>query len=221
MSSIKGRVGPVGLLVSAIILMAVGFVWLTPDREPIRVVSDPLKLVPGTAPAKPITMPPPSPSPSPTPIVVSGIDAYRASLAAVSQEVAPLIAVSADKKRYHDMLRGEGRDEAWATRSEAMLRAEFARLPGMDRGSRPIAINCGTTLCEVSGDNDDPRDGLNGNRMKSLQDPELDAMLSRRGYDNKGVMFGPGRTGEAFLGYYQREAPADGQAPPPLPPGPG
>ena len=132
-----------------------------------------------------------------------------------------MIAEYADMKSYHDRLRGEGRDKAWATRSEAMLRAEIARMPGMDKGRRPIAINCGTTLCEIAGDLADADRGVNGQRMSSVGDAALQAMLWRRGYHSLGTTYGPGRTGDAFVSYYQREAPIDVQAPPRLPPDPG
>lgn len=132
-------------------------------------------------------------------------DNRAAELARISDAASPFFGYDPELKSMHDRLRAEGRDEAWATRSEAMLAREYAEMSGIkDTGHAP-QIHCGTTLCEVSGSLDFPERGA---AMKSVQAPEFSERMWSRGYHPMNQGFGPGKDGrQMFIGYYRREAP--------------
>src|SRR6202012_822792 len=55
-----------------------------------------------------------------------------------------------DSRRLYLQLRGERRDETWASRAEASLKAAYTRLPHA-AGIRDLRVLCAATLCEVAG----------------------------------------------------------------------
>lgn len=132
-------------------------------------------------------------------------DRRAAELARISDAATPFLGYDPKLKSLHDRLRAEGRDEAWATRSEAMLASEYAKMAGIKETDRAPQIHCGTTLCEVSGSLDFPENGV---AMQSVQAPEFSERMWSRGYHPMNQSFGPGKDGrQMFIGYYRREAP--------------
>ena len=119
-----------------------------------------------------------------------------------------MLRFDSEKKFLHDELRHEGRDEAWATRSESLFDKLYAALPSIGDAGRDVAISCGTTLCEVSGSLDD-RPGERDNKAQaSVQSPDLMEKMWDKGYHNMGSMFGSDDHGRlSFVTFYQREAP--------------
>ncbi|WP_343526370.1 hypothetical protein [Sphingomonas sp.] len=132
-------------------------------------------------------------------------DSRAAELARISDAASPFFGYDPKLKSLHDRLRAEGRDEAWATRSETMLAREYADMSGIKGTGHAPQIHCGTTLCEVSGSLDFPERGI---AMKSVQAPEFSERMWSRGYHPMNQGFGPGKDGrQMFIGYYRREAP--------------
>ncbi|MGE7206811.1 hypothetical protein ACQKJZ_14175 [Sphingomonas sp. NPDC019816] len=132
-------------------------------------------------------------------------DRRAAELARISDVASPFFGFAPQIKSLHDRLRAEGRDEAWATRSEAMIAKQYADMSGIkDTGQAP-QIHCGATLCEVSGSLDFPEFGT---AMQSMQAPEFSERMWTQGYHPMDQMFGPGKDGrQMFIRYFRREAP--------------
>ncbi|WP_428969698.1 hypothetical protein ACQR50_02575 [Sphingomonas sp. Xoc002] len=128
-----------------------------------------------------------------------------AELARISDVASPFFGYDPNLKSLHDRLRAEGRDEAWASRSEDMLAKEYADMSGIKGTDQAPHIHCGATLCEVSGSLDFP---LRDIAMKSVQAPEFSERMWARGYHPMNQGFGPGKDGrQMFIGYFRREAP--------------
>lgn len=132
-------------------------------------------------------------------------DRRAAELARISDAASPFLGYNPKLKSLHDRLRAEGRDEAWATRSEAMLAREYAAMAGIRGTDQMPHIHCGTTLCEVSGSLAFPESGI---AMDSVQAPAFSERMWGQGYRPMDQSFGPGKNGEQmFIGYFRREAP--------------
>lgn len=132
-------------------------------------------------------------------------DMRAAELARISDAASPFLGYDPKLKSLHDRLRAEGRDEAWATRSEAMLANEYADMSGIKDTRHAPQIHCGVTLCEVSGSLDFPERDI---AMESVQAPEFSERMWARGYHPMNQSFGPGKDGrQMFIRYFRREAP--------------
>lgn len=101
------------------------------------------------------------------------------------------------------LVRSEPRNPEWAPKSEAVIRANMAKLPYIDTDG-PLKIVCASTICEVSG----LAPGMLAERdlgqfWALLQSPIVQAPLSKSGLQMAGASFGrPGRP-RAFLMYYR------------------
>lgn len=112
----------------------------------------------------------------------------------------------ADMKSMHDRLRAEGRDDAWAKKAEEYFADNYAMLVGAVGSDWRPTVECGTTLCEVSGVLPSEKDA---EIQASLQSGDLMMDSWEHGYHNMGAVFSSGKDGRAIaLTYYQREGPS-------------
>lgn len=131
---------------------------------------------------------------------------------AADGNIEPILNNSPNLKSLHATLRSQGRDIAWARPSEDMIGKVYDEASLNGKAGAIASVSCGTTLCEVSGTiNGKQADGA-GFR-NTLSKPELAADMWAKGYRNMGEGYAKGRDGnEAFVTYYQREAPTEAKA---------
>jgi DNA-binding CsgD family transcriptional regulator len=118
-----------------------------------------------------------------------------------------------DPRRLYETTRSEGRDPAWASATESVLRNRYGSIPHIGTAAAPLRITCGRTICEVTGLIDAPQPapakpskGME-RAMEELQGKALNDDLTKAGLKSKGIMFtaaanAPDRS--MFLAYWTR-----------------
>ena len=100
----------------------------------------------------------------------------------------------------HDRVREEDRDEAWASKSEAALRARYAQIPNLFAHGNVVRVICGRSLCEVAGVfSKSLTDKQLSKVVEDLQANSLQDDLEPQGLKGIGTGFGP-----AFVSYWGR-----------------
>jgi len=113
-------------------------------------------------------------------------------------------------KSTHDKLLSQGRDQRWADASEEKLTGFIRDIPGAGDLKNRVTVRCGTTLCEVTGELNDPDHEYDRRLDAGMSDIEFTAQMSRNGFRDMGSGRGPGRDGRlTFVAYYQREVPTE------------
>lgn len=116
----------------------------------------------------------------------------------------------------HERVRSEARDQAWADRLEAAIRARVMQIPLVGTHSNALRVTCGSSLCEIAGTLISPKDQAEIDNQKSqfnrtvkdLQVPPLPDDLAKLGLKMEAATF-TSRKGKpdklAFLLYYSRK----------------
>lgn len=111
-------------------------------------------------------------------------------------------------QQLRDRLRAEGRDEAWATRTEAGIHERYGRLSAAARSLDTLSVACGSTLCEVVGltRSDATSDDVT-TVLIEVQSGELNASIEQLGLRISSSSFTSGTgnpQGVAFVAYLER-----------------
>lgn len=138
-------------------------------------------------------IPSPSPISSPPPADVLNVD----TLAGEMLDVWP------DMRNRHDDLNKEVRDPAWAASSEALLREQFAAMPGLGQQGRVLDIRCGSETCQIVGE---IPPSTAAEAMAAMQDLSFHEAMDSRGYGEGTVAFGPSQVNGhgGFIYYFTR-----------------
>ena len=131
----------------------------------------------------------------------------------------PLIGVplmnGPDVVTLHKRVRSEARDQAWAERLEAAIRARVMQIPLVGKNGNVLRVTCASSLCEIAGTLISPKDKAELDDQKSqfhrtveaLQVPPLPDDLAKLGLKMEAATFtsGKGKPDKlAFLLYYSR-----------------
>ena len=145
-------------------------------------------------------------------VAAAGAATLMTQSPATGDDVDPL--VGAPMERFsqpadlHVQVRNEGRDEAWATRTEAGIHERYGRLSAAARSLDTLSVACGSTLCEVVGltrsnaTSDDVTTVL-----IEVQSGELNASIEQLGLRISSSSFTSGTgnpQGVAFVAYLER-----------------
>ena len=108
----------------------------------------------------------------------------------------------------HQRMRGEGRDENWATAKEAAIRAKFTTRAGLGQAGDLLRVICGKTLCEVAVTMPDSSEKRIQSAMEGIQGKELRDSMDALGLVNEIMSFGsaddqPARS--LFVSYWRRK----------------
>lgn len=123
-------------------------------------------------------------------------------------DISTILGIFPNLKSMHERLVSQGRDEKWATLSENTILGLFHQIPDATDMKERITVRCGTTLCEVTGELNDPVYGYDRALDAGMSDTEFTAKMWAGGYRNMGSGRGPGSEGRpTFVVYYQREVP--------------
>lgn len=113
---------------------------------------------------------------------------------------------SASPLQLHKRVADEPRDPDWSEGAEEQLRAAYLGLPGAP-GGQPMAVRCGTSLCEVSGDLPEVRDARGVNVwMVAVQKLDFSEKLISKGLIPLSAAFGSAGPGVVpqYVGYWRR-----------------
>lgn len=124
----------------------------------------------------------------------------------VSADVLPLLnRLGPDGRVLHDRLVSERRDEAWATKAESDIQTGYNRLEAIGGAGRALNIQCGSTVCQVSGNITDLPKSSASDMLHAVQSLDLQDRLETQGYKLKESNFGKGGKGtEIFVSYFTK-----------------
>lgn len=134
-------------------------------------------------------------------------------------EVDPLVGAPLERFKQpadlHSQVRAETRDEKWAPRAEAAIRARLLQIPLIGKDGNVLRVTCASTLCEIAGtviappskaEQEDPKSPYN-RAVLDLQVPPLTDDLAKLGLKHESGNFlgGKGKPDRSvFLIYYSR-----------------
>ena len=115
----------------------------------------------------------------------------------------------------HVQVRNEGRDEGWAPRTEAAIRARLLKIPLIGKDGNVLRVTCARTLCEIAGfvtapsskaEREDPKSRFNQS-IQDLQVGPLPDDLAKLGLKHESGSFLGNKAKpdqSVFLIYYKR-----------------
>ncbi len=134
----------------------------------------------------------------------------------IGQQILPLLnRTGMDGRLFHDRLIGEHRDGPWADKAEGHIQAAYGKLKAISEAGRSVDIQCGSSICEVTGDLEDRPGGKHADAMRAVQDFQLIQTMAALGYEWETTVFGRGADGhEMFVTYFTRSSPKALKMPP-------
>ncbi len=189
-------------IVALAVIALAGLGWWYAGRRPAsptpRATADEVHVV-AAAPA-PLSAATAAPHASPTVApIVAGVPPEPDPVAAMlaTDDVSPT--------QLHARFRAEPRDPAWAARNEAGLRNALADIPQIG-GGNALAVQCASSLCEVSGDYAANLPLADANAvMQALQGEVLSHRATALGLDNPTSSFGSAHGRPTFFLVYRRK----------------
>lgn len=152
-------------------------------------------------------------------LVAAGAAILMTQSPATGDDVDPL--VGAPMERFsqpadlHVQVRNEGRDEGWASSTEAAIRARLLRIPLIGQNGNVLRVTCARTLCEIAGsltspsskvEREDPKSRFNQS-IQDLQVGPLPDDLAKLGLKHESGSFLGNKAKpdqSVFLIYYKR-----------------
>lgn len=127
----------------------------------------------------------------------------------IGQQILPLLnRTGMDGRLFHDRLIGEHRDDPWADKAEGNIQAAYGKLKAIGEAGRSVDIQCGSSICEVTGDLEDRPGAKHADAMRAVQDFQLIQAMAALGYEWETTVFGRGADGhEMFVTYFTRSSP--------------
>lgn len=131
---------------------------------------------------------------------------HQKNLSRLSEDVLPLLnRISPQGRILHDRLTSERRDQVWATNAEMAIRSAYTNLEAVGAAGKDLDIECGTTVCQVSGTLQDLPIDKASEMMHAVQSIDLMEGLNSQGYKLKDTSFGKGGKGkEIFVAYFNK-----------------
>ncbi len=199
---------------AVLVIASVALVYGTPPKERPRTDESAPVIVVRHAAATPAPIHAPTPITATLPVAPPTEAASPVPQDASSPEdFGPMIAIidkipGSIRDARHRLL-DEGRDAAWASRSEALMRTRYDRLNSFRPAGRKVDIVCGRSVCQVSGSTADRPGSRSAEVIEELRSRDLTNDLAGQGLMLEGMTLGPNDSERPlFMAYYKRTAPS-------------
>lgn len=152
-------------------------------------------------------------------VAAAGAATLMSQSPATGDDVDPLVGAPMERLSQpadlHVQVRNEGRDEGWAPRTEAAIRARLLKIPLIGKDGNVLRVTCARTLCEIAGfvtassskaERENPESRFNQS-IKDLQVGPLPDDLAKLGLKHESGSFLGNKAKpdqSVFLIYYKR-----------------